>query len=87
MHGFVERYNGIIRRVLQKQVAAIPGIHSKETLPEVLAGLHMLPTRVGLSPFLLLYKQEPLWLLGEAKMVRGDLGDLPDDFLEDVWWQ
>ena len=55
-NGLVERYNGVIRRGLRKQLAAMPGIHPKEALPEVLAGLRMLPTRIGLSPFLLLYK-------------------------------
>ena len=65
----------------------MPGIHPKEALQKVLVGLRMLPTRVGLSPLLLLYKQEPWWPLGEATMVGGDVGDLPDEVPEDVWWQ
>ena len=55
-NGLVERYNGVIRRGLCKQLAAMPGFHIKEALPEVLGDLRMLPTRIGLSPFLVLYK-------------------------------
>ena len=58
-NGLVEHYNGVLCHGLRKQLAAMPGIHPKEALPEVLAGLRMLPTRIGLSPFLLLYKYEP----------------------------
>ena len=86
-NSLVERYNGVICRGLQKQLAVTPGIHLKEVLPEVLVGQRILPTRVGLSPFLLLFKQKPRWPLGEATMLGGDMGDLADDLLEDVWWQ
>ena len=39
----------------------------------------MLPTQVESSPFLLLYKPEPWWPLGEAMMWGGHVGDLPDE--------
>lgn len=65
----------------------MPGNHPKEALPKVLVGLRMLPAPIGLSPFLLLYKQEPQWPLGEAMLVGGDTGDLPDEVPEDTWWQ
>ena len=55
-NGLVEHYNGVIRHGLCKQLAAMPGIHPKEALPEFLGGLRMLPTRIGLSPFLVIYK-------------------------------
>ena len=56
VNGLIERYNGMIRRGLRMWLAALPGIHPREALPEVLAGIRMLPTQVGLSPFMLLYK-------------------------------
>lgn len=44
-------------------------------IPEIVAGLRMLPTRIGMSPFLMVYKQEPRWhslpaevIIGEAKI-------------------
>ena len=38
-NGLVGHYNGMICRGLHKQLAAMPGIHPKEALAEVLAGL------------------------------------------------
>ena len=64
----------------------MPGIHWSEVLPEVLAGMHLLPTRVGLSPFMLLYKQAPRWPLGEGAMIGVDDVDLPEECTDDEWW-
>ena len=86
-NGLVERYNGVIRRGLRMQLAALPGIHPKEALPDVLAGLRLLPTRIGYSPFQLLYKQTPRWPLGDVQVIGGDDGDLPEEVSEDAWWE
>ena len=63
-NGLVERYNGIIRAGLRKMFAALPGVPLRDYLPEILVGLRLLPTKMGLSPFFLLYKQEPRWPVG-----------------------
>ena len=63
-NGLVERYNGIIRAGLHKMFAALPGVPLRDYLPEILVGLHLLPTKMGLIPFFLLYKQEPRWPVG-----------------------
>ena len=44
--------------------AALPGVPWQEYLPEILVGLCLLPPKMGLSPFFLLYKQELQWLVG-----------------------
>ena len=64
----------------------MPGVHWSEVLPEVLAGMRLLPTRVGLSPFTLLYKQAPRWPLGEGAVVGVDDVDLPEESPDDEWW-
>ena len=53
----------------------------------MLAGIRMLPTYVGFSPFVLLYKQHPRWPLGEASQIGGDIMDLPEDVTADEWWE
>ena len=58
-NGLVECYNGIIRAGLSKMFAALPGVPWQEYLHEILVGLRLLPTKMGLSPFFLLYKQKP----------------------------
>ena len=83
-NGLVEQYNGVIHHGLCKQLVAMPGIHPQEALPEVLAGVRLLPTRLSLSPFLLLYKQAPRWSLGEAKIAGNDDTDLPEDCPDNI---
>ena len=58
-NGLVERYNGIIYAGLRKMFAPLPGVPWQEYLPEIFVGLRLLPTKIGLSSFFLLYKQEP----------------------------
>ena len=55
-NGLVERYNGIIRSGLSKVLAAMPSATWGEALPDILAGLRLLPTRIGLSPYYLVFK-------------------------------
>ena len=38
-----------------------------QLLPEVLLGLHFLPSQVGLSPYTLAYKVEPTWPVAEGQ--------------------
>ena len=50
-------------------------------LPDILAGLRFLPTRLGWSPFVLVFKQEPRWTtesLGFPPPGQ-NLGDLPPE--------
>ena len=50
--------------------------------------LRLLPTKMGLSPFLLLHKQEPNWPVGAnpaAAITEPDI-DLPEDVPNDKWW-
>ena len=42
---------------------AVPGADLEELLAEVLAGLRMLPTRLGWQPYLLVFKQYPRCLV------------------------
>ena len=37
-------------------LAAVPGATWEEVLPEVLAGLRLLPKRLGFQPYLLVFK-------------------------------
>ena len=55
-NGMVEPYNGIILSGLRRMSAAVPGAPVQDLLPEVLAGLHFLPRRVGFQPYLLAFK-------------------------------
>ena len=72
-----------------------PGIGWWEVLPDVLAGLRMLPTHLGVSPFVLAHKQQPSWL--EPLQLEGvdkSAGDLSEPYLNEhlleaqlQWWK
>ena len=66
----MERYNGIILAGLQCMATAVPGTPLQDILPEVLAGLHFLPHRVGYQPHLVAFKQFP-HCLGAPLDVQG----------------
>ena len=55
-NGLIERYNRCIKEGLRKMSTLVGTIAWDEVLPEVLAGLRMLPTRLGVSPHLLIFK-------------------------------
>ena len=61
-NGIVERYNACIKGGLHRMLTTIQSQAWWEILPDVLAGLRFLPTHLGYSPFVLLYKQEPKWV-------------------------
>ena len=61
-NGLVERYNRVVKEGLRKLATLSPAVAWDELLPEVLAGLRMLPTKVGWSPHLLCFKQPATWL-------------------------
>ena len=61
-NGLVERYNRVVKEGLRKLTTLSPTASWDELLPEVLAGLRMLPTKVGWSPHLLCFKQPVTWL-------------------------
>ena len=46
-NGLVERYNGLVVAGLRRMLVAVPGATWEEVLPEVLAGLRLLPKRLG----------------------------------------
>jgi hypothetical protein len=56
-NGLVERYNKCVKEGLRKFVVAAGAKFAwTEFLGDIAAGLRMLPTRLGFSPFLLVYK-------------------------------
>ncbi len=71
-NGLVERYNKVVKEGLRKLSSLQPNLAWDELLPEVLAGLRMLPTRTGASPHLLCFKQPATWLAPVAGGVCDD---------------
>ena len=57
----MERYNKCLRERLRKFAAACPGAPWVEHVGAIAAGLRMLPSTTGYSPFLLVHKQMPDW--------------------------
>ena len=57
-NGLVERYNGCIKQGLRKLASIHPTVAWTELLPTVLAGLRFLPTKLGLAPAWVAFKQE-----------------------------
>jgi hypothetical protein len=55
-NGLVERYNRAIKEGLRKMVTLVGEIAWDEVLPEILAGLRMLPTLLGASPHFIVFK-------------------------------
>ena len=55
-NGLVERYNKCLKEGLRKMLIMAPQASWLEVLPEVLMGLRALPSRVGLSPYLICFK-------------------------------
>lgn len=57
-NGLVERYNGVLKAGLRKMAAAHPTVPWTQLLPTVLAGMRFLPTRLGVPPAWVVFKQE-----------------------------
>lgn len=55
-NGLVERYNQCIKRGFCKMSSAFPDTPWHEHLGDILAGLRILPTKLGWSPYLLVFK-------------------------------
>ena len=59
--------------------------HWTKAIGNILAGLHWLPNRLGLSPYALVFKQAPTWIAAHSPTsdvkTMGDLlgGDSSDD--------
>ena len=92
-NGLVERVNKVIREGFRKMLAATSGGSWTDDLGDILAGIRMLPTRLGISPFALVYKQEVHWW-PDSRGEPPDLGDLPEDleaeeYLSELaaWWE
>ena len=61
-NGLVERYNKVIKEGLRKFIVAAGAEFAwTDFVGDISAGLRMLPTRLGNSPFLLVFKQSPHW--------------------------
>lgn len=60
-NGMVERYIGVIKAGFRKMKVSFPEGEWIDFLPDILAGLRVMPSRSGYSPFLLVYKQEAHW--------------------------
>ena len=81
-NGLVERYNKVIKEGLRKFIVAAGAEFAwTEFVGDIAAGLRMLPTRLGCSPYLLVFKQSPHWgAWGEQlSVVTSDLEDLDVD--------
>jgi hypothetical protein len=55
-NGVVERYNRVIKQGFRKLMTEFPGTSWRDHLPDILAGIRMLPTTTGLSPYLICFK-------------------------------
>ncbi len=55
-NGLIERYNRSLKEGIRKMTTLVGEIAWDEVLPEVLAGLRMLPTKLGVSPHLMIFK-------------------------------
>ena len=55
-NGLIERYNRSIKEGIRKMTTLVGVTAWDEVLPEVLAGLRMLPTKLGVSPPLMFFK-------------------------------
>ena len=55
-NGLVERYNRCIKEGLRKMLMMFPQSTWLDHLSDILAGLRMLPTHLGVSPYLLCFK-------------------------------
>lgn len=92
-NGLVERYNGAIKKGLRRLRTSFPQAPWTDLLGEVLAGLRMLPSRLGISPFVVVYKQEPAWV-GDHAGRPGMVGDLGEEGVQEellaaqlAWWE
>lgn len=92
-NGMAERYVGVIKAGFRKFISACGG-HWYEHVGDVLAGLRFLPSRIGLSPFLLCFKQEPHWITNQVGPPASEIIDEPTQGqlehlinLQIKWWE
>ena len=55
-NGLVERVNGVMLQGIRHLLQEVPDKGLEEVIPDVLAGLRMLPAHLGVSPFVLAHK-------------------------------
>ena len=60
-NGLAERYVAVVKAGCRKYKSLSPNTTWVNHLGDIAAGLRMLPTRVGVSPYLIVFKQEPHW--------------------------
>ena len=60
-NGIVERYIGVLKAGMRRMKVAFPQGEWYQFIPELIAGLRVLPSKSGYSPFLLVYKAEANW--------------------------
>ena len=78
-NGQVERYNAFIKAGFRRMMTACPGTCWFEHLGDVLMGLRLLPTRLGFSLYLLVYKQDPAYISnGGSKPGVSSTADVED---------
>ena len=61
----VVRYNGMLCSGIRKLLVDCKEVNWVQLLPEVLLGLHFLPSQIDLSPYTLAIKAEPTWPVAE----------------------
>ncbi len=83
-NGLVKRYNKCIKEGLRNFIVAAGAKFAwVDFIGDIAAGLCMLPTRLGYSPFLLVFKQSPHWgAWGEHAGVG--VGYIPDKGVSEV---
>jgi hypothetical protein len=92
-NGLAERYVGILKAGFRKFATACGG-QWFDHIGDVLAGLRFLPSRVGISPFLLCFKQEPQWVTEKIGPVAAEINTSPSPSdlehllsLQIRWWE
>lgn len=63
---------GLIKSGLRRLKSALPTEEWYSFLPDVVAGLRFLPSKLGVSPFTMVYKQEPRWHDLQGELVATD---------------
>ena len=71
MNGIVGCYNGVIVAGLCRMLVVLPGVIWPEILLDVLVVLRMLPKRLGLHPYLVIFKQFPHCLSTGMNVLTG----------------
>ena len=87
-NGLVERYNGVVYAGTRKIITSCPEAHWTKVIGDKLAGLSLLPTRLRLSLYSLVFKQALAWIAAHSPTSKvGAMGDLlGEDSSDNEYW-